>query len=254
MMVQKSDRIALLTINSPKTSNAFSRALLKRLDAEIENLNGDPSVTVVIITGAGKTFATGVDITYMKGLNSDEAITYVKHTTAIYNKILAARKVYIAAINGFALSAGLELAMVCDLRIASQKAKFGFPEVKVGVIPGGGGTQRLSRLVGYGKAKELILTGGIISAEEAFSIGLINRAVPEEELMQEVFSMATRLLETGPLAIGFAKECINMSCETGVTAGVEFEKNMFGVCFATQDQKEGMEAFVEKRKPNFNGN
>ena len=252
-MVQKSEGVALVTINSAKTSNALSCSMLRKLHAAVDDLNADPAVTVVILTGAGKAFVAGADITYMKDLSPDEAIHYSKQTTGIYDKMLAARKIYIAAVNGFALGAGTELALACDLRIGSHQAKFGFPEVSLGIIPGGGGTQRLARLVGYGKAKELILTGAVIGAEEAHAIGLINRAVPEEELMREAYAMAARLLEVGPLAVGYAKECINKSDEMGVTPGIEFEKNMFGVCFATKDQKEGMKAFKEKRRPKFSG-
>lgn len=251
LMVQKVDGIALLTINSAKNSNSFSCALLEKLDTTIDKLNEDPSVTVVIITGVQKVFVAGADITYMKDLNVDEAINYAKQTTRIYEKMLAARKIYIAAVNGFALGAGTEFALACDLRIGSKNAKFGFPEVKLGIIPGGGGTQRLTRLIGYGKAKELILTGTIINAEEAHALGLINQIVSEEELIKEAFSMASKIMEVGPLSIGYAKECINKSEEMGVTVGIEFEKNLFGACFATEDQKEGMRAFVEKRKPKF---
>lgn len=251
LTLKKDEGVALLTINSPKTLNAFSCKVLEELSSAIDELNEDPTIVAVIITGVGKSFVAGADITYMKDLTADEAIVYSKDTTIIYDKMASSRKIMIAAINGFAFGAGTEFALACDIRIASQKAKFGCPEVKLGIIPGGGATQRLSRLIGSGKAKELILTGDIINAEEAFALGLVNKVVSAEDLLKEAYAMASKLLEAGPVAIGYAKECINKSDEVGVTSGIEYEKNMFALCFATKDQKEGMNAFVEKRKPEF---
>lgn len=160
-------------------------------------------------------------------------------------------KPVIAAVNGFALGGGCELAMCCDLRIASTKAKFGQPEVGLGIIPGFAGTQRLSRIIGLGKAKELIFTTEMIDAEEAYRIGLVNKIVPGEELMDEAIAMANKIVSNGQIAVRFAKVAINRGIETDIETGMDIEKNLFGLCFATEDQKEGMEAFLEKRKPNY---
>ena len=245
------DGICLLTMNNPKTLNAMSDVTIAELSSALDEIEQDNSIRVVIVTGNGKAFIAGADIGYMKNLDSEQAREYAKSTTDVYDKIRDSKKVFIAAINGYAFGGGCEFALACDLCIASENARFSQPEVSLGILPGGGGTQRLARLVGVQKAMELILTGSVIRADEALRIGLVCAVVPAEDLMDRAYEMANRILKNAPLAVKYARECIRQSEMLTLNAGIEYENAMFGLCFASPDQGEGMAAFLEKRAANF---
>lgn len=252
--LEKSGGIALLTLNSPQTMNALTASLLTEISDAFDEIEADDGLVAVIVTGTGKSFIAGGDISAMKNMSPEEAMRYSETVTTTFGKMASSKKIYIAAINGYALGGGSEFALACDLRIASENAKFGFPEVTLGVIPGGAGTQRLSRLVGTGKAKELILTAATIKADKALIIGLVNKMVQGEQLIDEAYAMAETLLKAGPVALGYAKECIDRSEEISLSAGIAYEREKFGKCFDTADRREGMSAFLEKREARFTGN
>jgi len=244
--------IFILTIERPKALNALNRQTLMEIDEALTSAFNDENVKVIVITGSGnKAFVAGADIAEMKNMTPIEAVEFSKLGQKVFRYIEMAKKPVIAAINGYALGGGLELAMACDIRIASKNAKFGQPEVGLGIIPGFAGTQRLPRLVGISKAKELIFTGDMINADEAYRIGLVSKIVEEPDLMNEVFELAKKIISKGPYAVGIAKECINRGTETDIETATEYEAKAFGLCFATKDQKEGMGAFLEKRAPKF---
>jgi enoyl-CoA hydratase len=246
--------IAVVTLNRPKALNALNAALMTELDTLAGALAKDDSVKAVIITGAGdKAFVAGADITEMQPMSAVEGRNWGKFGQAVMDKIENLPQPVIAAVNGFALGGGCELAMACDIRIASEKAKFGQPEVTLGIPPGFGGTQRLSRLVGKGRAKELLFTGDMIDAQEAYRIGLANKVVPAEELMDVAKALAQKIMSRGPIAVQVCKAAVNEGLDTDLQTGVAYEAEVFGLCFATADQKEGMAAFVEKRKAAFTG-
>jgi len=251
----KEKGVARITINRPEVRNALNRATRSELSYAIEEIEKDKDIRVVIITGAGdKAFISGADITEFREATP---ITIQEYTSTLgqelYNRIEDVSIPVIAMINGFCLGGGLELAMCCDIRIASENAKFGQPEIKVGFIPGGGGTQRLPRLVGWGKAKELIYTGQIIDAVEAEKIGLVEKVVPPDKLEEEVSQLAESIASKSPLIIKLAKKTINRGMSTDLAAGLNCERLMFALCFATEDCKEGINAFLEKRSPEFKG-
>ena len=248
LMLEKQDRVCLVKINHPEALNALNTVILQELDRAFDEIAADPETDVVILTGEGRSFVAGADIAEMSVMKAEEGRRFGELGAAVFRKIELMAKPVIAAVNGFALGGGCELAMACDIRIASAKAKFGQPEVGLGITPGFSGTQRLPRLVGLGKAKELIYTAAVIHAEEACRIGLVNKVVEPEELMNECMAMAKTIAAKAPLAVRYAKEAINRGVETDMDTG------MFGLCFATTDQKEGMEAFLWKRKPEFKGN
>lgn len=245
------DGVAQITMNHPASLNALSGQTIEELAQAIDELEQNNAVRVVVITGAGKAFVAGADIAYMSKLTAEEARIFSLDTDAVYEKIRTSKKVYIAAVNGFALGGGCELALACDLCVASEYAKFGLPEVGLGILPGGGGTQRLPLRVGTQRAKELILTGDHIRADEAKEIGLTLKVVSAEALLSEVYELARRILKNSTLAVKYAKECIQCSEKTNLLPGIEYENALFGLCFAAPDQREGMNAFLEKRKPNF---
>lgn len=245
--------IGCITINHPKTLNALSEQIVEEFSDAMATLEADDSVRVVIVTGTGKAFVAGADIAVMAPFSPEQARRFAATTNGLCRRMKASKKVYIAAVNGFALGGGCELMLGCDICIAAENAKLGLPEVSLGVLPGGGGTQRMTRLVGTKKALELILTADRISAQEALEIGLINRVVPAEELLPYTREMAGRIMKNAPLAVQYAKECVHQSDMMDLEAGLDFENTMFGLCFATADQKEGMGAFLEKRPPNFTG-
>ena len=251
ILLEAGDGICLLTMNNPKTLNAMSDVTIAELSAAMDEIEQDNRIRVVVVTGAGKSFIAGADVSYMRSLNAEQAREYARNTTDVYDKIRDSKKVFIAAVNGYAFGGGCEFALACDLCIASENARFGQPEVSLGILPGGGGTQRLSRLVGTQKAMELILTGSIITADEALRIGLVCEVVPAGDLMDRAFEMARRILKNAPLAVKYARECIRQSEALTLSAGNEYENAMFGPCFATTDQKEGMAAFLEKRGAKF---
>ena len=252
LLVEKNDGICTVTINSPQTLNALNAEMLKELEFAFDQINDDDEVSVVVLTGEGKAFVAGADISYMKDLDAPQAKKFGEDGARIFRKIETLKKVVIAAVNGFALGGGCELSMACDIRIASKKAKFGQPEVGLGIIPGFSGTQRLPRIVGLGKAKELIFTGGHVDAEEAYRIGLVNLVTEKENLMEETYKMAKKIKSNSFVALKYAKEAMNRGIETDIETGIAYESNIFGLCFASEDQKEGMTAFVEKRQPKFN--
>ena len=251
LIVERHDRICIVKINHPETLNALNSLVLKELDAAFSEIAEDDGLDVVILTGEGRSFVAGADISQMSTLNAVEGKAFGELGAAVFRKIELLNKVVIAAVNGFALGGGCELAMACDIRIASVKAKFGQPEVGLGITPGFSGTQRLPRLVGVGKAKELIYTADVINAEEAYRIGLVNKVVAPEDLLDESMAMARKIASKAPLAVRYAKEAINRGIETDIETGISIESDLFGLCFSTEDQKEGMQAFLGKREAQF---
>ncbi len=251
LLIEKKDNIAVLSFNRPKALNALNSEVLKEFDIAIDEIKNDNNIYVLIITGVGKAFVAGADISEMRDMNAEQGRLFAELGSKIFRKIELMEKPVIAAVNGFALGGGCELSMCCDIRIASEKAKFGQPEVGLGIPPGFAGTQRLSRLVGTAKAKELIFTGNMIKADEAYRIGLVNNVTEVDNLMDEVMKMATKIASNAQLAVRYSKTAINRGIETDFETGNEIEKALFGISFATNDQVEGMTAFLEKRKPNF---
>ena len=246
--------IAIVTINRPKALNALNAATIYELDKMFDELGANSAVKAVIVTGSGeKSFVAGADITEMQPMSAIEGRNWGKLAQAVFNKIENLPKPVIAAVNGYALGGGCELSMACDIRIASEKAKFGQPEVSLGIPPGFGGTQRLARLVGKGRAKEMLFTGDMIDAVEACKIGLANKVVAPEELMNVAKVMAQKIMSRAPIAVQVCKSAVNEGLDVDLESGIAYEAEVFGLCFATDDQKEGMAAFVEKRKPNFIG-
>ncbi|MCR5744182.1 MAG: enoyl-CoA hydratase/isomerase family protein [Bacteroidales bacterium] len=242
--------VVTMTISSPATLNALNSTILGEIDTFIDTL--DPNqVRVLVITGEGKSFVAGADISEMANLSEKEGLAFGHRGSQIFKKIEDLPFPVIAAVNGFALGGGCELAMACDIRIASAKARFGQPEVGLGIIPGFSGTYRLPKLVGQGIAKELIYTGKMIGAEEALRIGLVNQVVAPEELAGAVDALVAAILKNAPIAVGFAKACINENYDLDVDESIALENRYFAKCFATDDQKEGMDAFLNKRPAAF---
>lgn len=251
IILKKEGKIGILTIQREEALNALNSQLLKEMDQAIDQVIDDESIYVLIITGQGKSFVAGADIGEMKDLNQQEGREFASLGINLFRKIELMEKPVIAMVNGFALGGGCELAMSCDIRIASERAKFGQPEVGLGITPGFSATQRLPRLVGIAKAKELIYTTDIIDGKEALNIGLVNKLVAKEELLEKTMEMAEKIASKGQLAIRYSKNAINRGIETDIETGIALEKEYFGLCFATEDQKEGMVAFLEKRNPDF---
>lgn len=252
IIFEKQNNICVLTINRPEVLNALNRNLLEELNAALDEISNNKDIFLIIIAGQGKSFVAGADIVEMKDKNPEEARKFAELGLSVFRKIELMEKPVIAAVNGFALGGGCELAMSCDIRVASEKAKFGQPEVGIGIIPGFGGTQRLPRLVGIAKAKELIFTGNIIDAAEAERLGLVNKVVDHNELMLEAIALGESIVSKAQLAIRYSKTAINRGIESDIETGMTIEKDLFGLCFSTEDQKEGMYGFLEKRKANFN--
>lgn len=254
LLVDRDGAIAVLTVNRPKALNAMNQATLAELKAAMEALDADPGVGVVIVTGAGeKAFVAGADIGEMADFGPARAEEHARKGQAAVAAFESAAKPVIAAVNGYALGGGLELALACDIRLASDNAQMGLPEVSLGVIPGFGGTQRLARVVGEGRAKELVLTGRRVKADEALAMGLVNKVVPQAQLLEAAKEMARAILANGPVAVRLAKEVIHEGLGTDFAHGLLLEQKAFGLAFATHDQKEGMKAFTEKRKPSWKG-
>lgn len=245
------DNIAYITVNRPEALNAINTTVLRDLKAAFDKVNDDPDVKVVILTGEGKAFVAGADIAQMSKLTGVEGHDMIKYGADVMNYIEAVDKPVIAAVNGFALGGGCELAMACDFRIASQKAKFGQPEVNLGIIPGFGGTQRLPRLIGKGMGKYMIMTAEMIGADEALRIGLVEKVVAPEELMPTCEELAKTIMSKAPIAIATAKRVINKGEMLDVPAGVALESEAFTVPFCSEDRVEGMKAFLEKRAADF---
>ncbi|EGO61827.1 short-chain-enoyl-CoA hydratase [Acetonema longum] len=254
LLYEKDGGIGFVTLNRPKALNALNAALMKEISHLMDQIAADPTVQVVIITGSGeKSFVAGADITEMQPMSAVEGRNWGKFGQATFDKIEKLPQPVIAAVNGFALGGGCELAMACDIRIASEKAKFGQPEVSLGITPGFGGTQRLSRLVGKGRAKELLFTGDLIDAQEAYRIGLVNKVTAPEELLNAAKALAQKIMSRAPVAVQVCKAAVNEGLDVDLDSGVAYEAEVFGLCFATGDQKEGMAAFVEKRPAKFTG-
>ncbi len=251
ILVERKGPIATITFNDPATLNALTQDFLTKFWWILQELSTDDIVKVVILTGTGKAFVAGADIAYMSALTPCEAAHYARDTVEIYRMMNQMEKVFIAAVNGYALGGGCELAMACDLRVASLRAKFGLPEVSLGIFPGGGGTQRLPRLVGDTWAKELIFTGDAISAQRAETIGLVNAVSQPEELMNTAYALAHRILRNSQSAVALAKRSINGGRQMGLDAAIDRDQSLFGLCFGSEDQKEAMQAFLEKRPAAF---
>lgn len=252
VLLKKDGVITWVTINRPKALNAFNTEVLRSLRAAVEQIRNDAGTKVVIVTGAGeKAFVAGADITEVQKMSPLEAKDFSDLIHATLDEIAALPQPVIAAINGFALGGGCELALACDLRIAADTAKLGLPEVAIGVFPGGGGTQRLPRLVGSARAKYLIFTGEAITAAESERIGLVNKVVPRENLVDEVMALAIKISAQGPLAVRLAKEAVNKGAGMELGEAQALEAGLFALVFSSPEQKEGMTAFIEKRKPNF---
>jgi enoyl-CoA hydratase len=254
MLFETTDGVTLLTINSPRTMNSLNSEVIGELECALYELNLDETVKVIVMTGAGgKAFVAGADIKEMSLMNSFESHQFALKGQRLMLLINRMSKPVIAAVNGYALGGGLELALACDFIYASEKAKFGFPEVGLGVIPGFGGTQNLARLIGPNKASELIFSGRIISAEKALSWGIVNELFSPEELLPKALATAREITAKGSLGVKFAKNAIVSGLNMTKEDGFRYEASLFGVLFATDDQREGMGAFLEKRTVEFKG-
>ncbi len=243
--------VALIELNRPKELNALNLQLMGELRDALKALDDNDEVRAIIITGNAKAFAAGADIKQMANKTAIDMLKIDQFST--WDQIRKTKKPLIAAVSGFALGGGCELAMTCDMIIASESAKFGQPEIKIGVMPGAGGTQRLTKAIGKAKAMELVLTGRFISGEEAVSYGLVNKVVPVEMYMHEATALAKEIAQMSPIAAQLAKESVNRSFETHLDEGLTFERKNFYLTFSSEDQTEGMQAFVEKRKPEYKG-
>lgn len=253
---QTINHVALITIDRPSTLNALDSTTIDELEQVFLRIEREHSeeVGAAIITGAGESsFVSGADIGEIWSLLPADSPSLSRRGQSVFNQIENLEKPVIAAINGYALGAGLELALACTLRVASETARFGFPEVNRGIIPGFGGTQRLPRLIGKGKALELILTGKMIDAQEAYRIGLLNRVVPSRQLIDTSLQLAQDILKNAPIAVRLAIQSVNQGINMDLERGLAYEANLFGICFTTEDKQEGVRAFKEKRSPVFKG-
>jgi enoyl-CoA hydratase/carnithine racemase len=253
ILLEKKERIAFITLNRPEVFNAINDKMISELGEVVSDIHKDPSIRVVIITGAGKAFQAGADIGELSRMNPLQILNWNQRLVQNLNALESMRQPVIAAINGFALGGGLELALACTIRVASDKAKMGLPEVKIGIIPGAGGTQRLPRLVGKGMASEMVLTGEMIDAQTAFRIGLVNKVVPQEELMKTSRDIADKITLNGPIAVFLAKDAIEVGGSLPLDAAIQYAQKNCITCFSTEDMKEGTQAFIEKRPPQFQG-
>jgi enoyl-CoA hydratase/carnithine racemase len=254
LLYEKKGAIAYVTLNRPKVLNALNQRTWENLRTAFEDARDDAEVRGVILTGAGdKAFIAGADISELAQVTAVEAEKSSSYGQEVLNLIENLGKPVIAAINGFALGGGCETAMACTIRVATEHAKFGQPEVTLGLIPGGGGTQRLPRLIGKGRALQIILSGEMISAQEAFRIGLVNEVVPAAELITRAEAILKRIFSNAPVAVKYSLEAVNKGMETSQAEGLSLEASLFGLCAGTEDKKEGTQAFLEKRKPQFQG-
>ncbi len=249
--IQKKTNYALVTIKRPEALNALNEEVLREIGNTVAQLESEPGMRAFILTGEGKAFVAGADIAKMKEYNEPEGRDFSGLGQEVFRKLELSPLVSIAAINGFSLGGGLELALACDIRYASTNAKLGLPEVSLGLLPGFGGSQRLPRLIGVGRASELIFSGDMIAAEEAYRLGIVNRVTSSEELLVEAEKLLNTILSRGPNAIRAAKMAIRQGIETNLDRGLDWERQLFGGRFADPETKEGLSAFLEKRKPNF---
>jgi enoyl-CoA hydratase len=248
-----SERIATLTVNRPEKLNALNDATIAELGTAIDELRATDDVAAIILTGAGRAFVAGADIAELANRDAPSLKALAQRGQDVFRRFETSPKPVVAAVNGFALGGGCELAMACHVRIASEKARFGQPEVKLGLIPGYGGTQRLPRLVGKGRALEMLLTGDLIDAQEAYRIGLVNRVVAPEELLATATAMLRQMLANAPLALGLCIETVNRGLDMSLDEALVLEATEFAVLGATRDMAEGTRAFLEKRAPQFSG-
>lgn len=251
ILVSQEGAVAVVAMNRPKALNALNSATLAELDQVFQNLEADVSVSVIVLTGEGKAFVAGADISEMASLTAEEGRAFARLGQAVFSRIERCVKPVIAAINGFALGGGCELSLACDIRLASTLAKFGQPETGLGITPGFAGTQRLPKVVGVAKAKELIYTSAIIDAQEALRIGLVNQVFEAESLMEEAKKMAQKIAGNGQLAVRYSKAAIDTGLNMNAAAGSAIEESYFGLCFASEDQKGAMQAFLNKEKYTF---
>ena len=249
ILVESRGAVGLITLNRPKALNALCDALIRELGQALDAFEGDDRIGAIVLTGSDKDFAAGADIKEMQ--NRDYMDVYLGDFVKSWERVTLCRKPVIAAVAGFALGGGCELAMMCDTIIAADSAKFGQPEINLGIMPGAGGSQRLTRFIGKAKAMDMILTGRMMDAAEAERSGLVSRVIPAAQLVEETVKIAAQIAALSRPAVLMAKESINRAYETTLAEGVRFERRMFHSLFATLDQKEGMAAFVEKRKPSF---
>jgi enoyl-CoA hydratase len=254
VVVEKKGLVATLTLSRPEKLNALNHALLTELDGVVDALRADTSVRVIVVTGAGeKAFVAGADIGELSVLDTRGAEAASAFGSRVFRKLETGPQAVIAAVNGFALGGGCELALACHIRYASENAKFGLPEVGLGIVPGYGGTQRLPRLVGLGIASELIATGRMIDAAEALRIGLVNRVTAPDQLLAEALATAQKIAANAPLAVAAALEAARRGLDLDLDQGLRLESTLFGILGSTQDMHDGLSAFVEKRKPTFEG-
>jgi enoyl-CoA hydratase len=253
ILVERRERVAIITINRPEKRNALNIQTRAEGAAALDELRADDEVRVVIFTGAGdKAFVAGADIAEFAD-RSAISQREIMLERGLFNAVDSFPKPVIAMVNGYCLGGGCELALACDIRVASDKASFGQPEINLGIIPGGGGTQRLTRLVGEGKAMEMILSGEIISADEAFRIGMVNHVVPADQLEAKTMEIANRIAEKSPIALRLAKEAVQLASRSNLDEGLRREVDLFALCFSSEDKDEGVKAFLEKRKAEFKG-
>ncbi|MCG3129416.1 MAG: putative enoyl-CoA hydratase echA8 [Phycisphaerae bacterium] len=251
ILIETRDRVGVITLNRPKQLNALNLELMKQLVAALEAFDADENVRAIVLAGSERAFAAGADIHDMADSNVVEQVK--RNQFARWERIRRISKPIVAAVSGHCLGGGCELMMHCDIIIASETAQFGQPEINLGVMPGAGGTQRLTRAAGKAVAMDVILTGRALSAAEALAAGLVSRVVPKEHVLSEAMKAARLIAQKAPLAVRFAKESVLKAHETALSEGLEYERKLFYLLFATQDQREGMKAFIEKRKPNFTG-
>jgi len=256
ILLKKEEGIATITVNRPEVRNALDTQTREELLAALADVAADEDVRVVIFTGAGdQAFVSGADIRVFKEMTPPKILefSYSLGGMGLYRKVEQLDKPTIAAINGYALGGGCELALVCDIRVASEKSRFGQPEINIGIMPGAGGTQRLPRLIGMGRAKELCFTGDMIDAREAERIGLVDKVVPSEQLEAAVMELARRIASKSPVILKYIKRALDRSMRTDLDSGLAFEAQSLSTCFGTEDKNEGVNAFLEKRKPEFKG-
>jgi len=253
IILEKKEGIGYITLNRPEVFNAISQELIDEFSDALDTVNKDEAIRVLILTGAGKGFQAGADIRELRMMTPMAILRWNEGVLRNHAKLEKLRQPVIAAINGLAMGGGLELALSCSIRIAAEGVKLALPEVKLGIIPGTGGTQRLPRLIGKGKGYEMLLTGDTITAEEALNIGLINRVVPRGEAVRAAEEMAGRIMANAPIAVEMCKDAVEIGMDLPLEQAIQYSQKNCITCFSTEDMKEGTEAFLEKRKPNFKG-